>query len=248
MLGHENMNPVPFATAHECYNSLWRRQWASQWAVLVRGQSVKHSRQARWHEASKWLLASTFCLPDSAQIANEQNKQKAHCGNAQEFLCKKAKRNKPKPKNIPKSYQRQSTHRRRAQEWEILAVGHHQKETRKNNCRWPQNLLACRTLAAMKCNRSRRPLWAVFFFSAKTLMSKNCEAAPELQVEQQLELAIWAAVWSLESVARRSTHQLTASATVATSGRLHRVNKYYLSVWHPIWRPLAISLVNNFFV
>lgn len=56
-------------------------------------------------------------------------------------------------------------------------------------------------------------------------MSKNCEAAPELQVEQQLELVKWAAVWSSESVARRSTHQLTASAPVATSGRLHRVNK-----------------------
>lgn len=172
MLGHENMNPVPFATAHECYNSLWRRQWASQWAVLVRGQSVKHSRQARWHEASKWLLASTFCLPDSAQIANEQNKQKAHCGNAQEFLCKKGKKQTKAEKHT-----------------EIVSEAEHtppQGTRMRNTCRWPppkrdekkQLQMTSKSISMSNSggyemqSQPPPPLGSVFFFSENINVQK----------------------------------------------------------------------------
>lgn len=99
------MNPVPFATAHEYYNSRWQRQWAALWAVLVGGkcETQQTGALARSVEVTSGIhifLSTAHPPVQTAHKLQMSRAQKAHCGNAQEFLCKKkeARKQTKKPK------------------------------------------------------------------------------------------------------------------------------------------------------
>lgn len=117
LFGSRNMNPVPFATAHEYYNSRWQRQWAALWAVLVGGkcETQQTGALARSVEVTSGIhfFFSTARPPvQTAHKLQMSRAQKAHCGNAQEFLCKKRgkKTNQKTEKTYRNRIRGRSTH------------------------------------------------------------------------------------------------------------------------------------------
>lgn len=66
-------------------------QWASQWAVLVGGKvwNTADRRAGTKRRSDFW---HPLFARQTAHKLQMSRTQKAHCGNAQEFLCKKGKK------------------------------------------------------------------------------------------------------------------------------------------------------------